>query len=77
MFTVLSIDPVAISGEVGEKEHAVTYLRQGTVITWMPGSVKVQLFFPVIYQSKANSLVLIYQLKSQSERTEGKLKGGK
>lgn len=34
MFTVLSIDPVAISGVVGEKEHAVTYLQQRTVITW-------------------------------------------
>lgn len=32
MFTVLSIDPVAISGEVGEKEHAVTYLQQRTEI---------------------------------------------
>lgn len=33
MFTVLSIDPVAIRGEVGEKEHAVTYLQQRTEIT--------------------------------------------
>lgn len=32
MLTVLSIDPVAISGEVGEKEHAVTYLQQRTEI---------------------------------------------
>ena len=32
MFTVLSIDPVAISGEVGEKAHAVTYLQQRTEI---------------------------------------------
>lgn len=30
MFTVLSIDPVAISGEVGEKQQAVTYLQQRT-----------------------------------------------
>lgn len=28
MFTVLSIDPVAISGEVGEKADDVTYLQQ-------------------------------------------------
>lgn len=76
MFKVLSIDPVAISGEVGEKEHAVTYLQQGTVITWMLVLLKSN-FFSVIYQSKANSLVLIYQLKSQSKRTEGKLKEGK
>lgn len=42
MFTVLSIDPVAISGEVGEKEHAVTYLQQKGVITRMhPLTVKV------------------------------------
>lgn len=28
MFTVLSMDPVAISGDVGEKQQAVTYLEE-------------------------------------------------
>lgn len=33
MFTVLSIDPVAISGEVGEMAHAVTYLQEATPVS--------------------------------------------